>query len=1459
MLDLEAELSGEDESADEFEGGGDEELAQFIDDSVPMESWRPGRVDVGSPLSSPTTVSVVQNTDDSMDLSDEEDEDEEEIVVDETSQSADNSIVLAHQSARAVARSRFAPLPAAPAEAPRPLTERQRVIHHETRIESPVCEPEPIKPPRRIHQLMVVNIPCTLYCDPPSELVGLRQRDPISREFLRLMYLMSSVVRMTGFSSSSSSNRGSNSNSSSNNDNQAAAPAGAASSEQAGVRITAQAGRLSITRPATSTPIYRMTGADGTLKIYPYFEMLGRQPSEDGEEDDRVRFGGVRLYLFLMDDTLDLGKLMMRCLRDAQTPTYVNRMSTEERALLHRNKNELLQSSYLRYIDVSQLNRTGGCTLNEQVQHLERNDYVNMFFIDQLEDIYHPTKFFSLERAMFMHTAEVSRDQCELHSYLTEDGKFKGFPSPNYVSYVPAEVFGDWSQLRRVPMLNAYLNQLVSHQIQSNQDFRLRAMAADELGMMNGMDDLCQCILQDRQGSELPTRQAEHLAYVREQFERANRVARTANNKSSEMQRLGVAAETWRIFERHPLLQLKLHMAGLRRFQQDNFPYGHRHYRAFELMRQREGLKLYEKMMRREKLPGAAEHACPWYFNLPASKQLFNLDHNYVDLSSYGHVKRWIYRVADADLKIHVSHQHFYLLLLSLCMCGRISLEKGRGMAMHIQLSGNAGSGKSWLLAVLQLCAPPGVVQMISHSSALAFTVDDDSMSCKMTMYHEAPPWACGNTDTKGRTIGGYDSTEKRNHTMTTCLSEGVLSTVRLNTDKDKEKDDPPQKRSITLMNGPFVIATNEPVTDGPVGDRMMMCQVSSRERDDASISAMDQDGLDVLKEEIVQSEDLHRIRVLVMHCFMLVWAQCAWVVAEPNFTAYRIFAGQLDVSLGKHVGGNAEKRKRAHARLMLGCWAAMNMTALYRTLYSDQAKYRWREDKETEAFRAFDFSSLMYAARHAVVTSEMVADVFSAMRDDFLSTAGYSIARIVTAKFNPNTGRGQVCQFVYTLDGELETNYVGMEWKVRDGVRVIADLMPPDCKIGRINIKNEIERMINITIRSRPYVVTAGPDGNNVLQLDTTAEERLWPLCRIQRYKSKADANGHKTYLMFHVSLLSDGDDSDDSNLVVRIVRTMLQYDHTPRTGVMSRVVLSLPQIKRGQFVRSQSNNEIVTRNSVMPQLFQTLQLKPDPSVRLRLNNTSNYQQSDMAFIGPVRDHLARCSNYHPNDALDQLRKHRVFSVTTNVDTWAVYEQTIKCGVDLDKPDGDLFQWNYENVEENFCALNHKYREAHRDLFPRDRETTMANCVQEVSGRILKLNNINEAGETLTEPITSITSVMLTALRSGSRLDAPASQATIQDGSQVTPATRDELERLDRIIEEARAVIRMPTHSLLEQQEDEEENTPSRRASSSRTSSERARARIARRPSFPSRPGGAIRGGYNGRNRFQPINRGSR
>lgn len=821
------------------------------------------------------------------------------------------------------------------------------------------------------------------------------------------------------------------------------------------------------------------------------------------------------------------------------------------------------------------------------------------------------------------------------------------------------------------------------------------------------------------------------MHYVQQAFEETLRVASTENSKQKQLYKLGVPPDIWRIFNRSPVLQLRLVMRGIKEVQDEKFKLGHPLYRPFEIMRQQQALKQFDKIMRDEKVPGACEEACKWFFSLSPDQQLFGLDHNYVDLSSYGQVKRWIYHVADTDLKIHVSHNYFWLLLVSLCGAGWLSLETGKSMAFHFQLAGSAGAGKSWLMQALQRIAPPGLVQMLSHTSALAFTVDNDDMTDKMTCYHEAPPWAQGNMFTKGKTVGGYDSTAKHNHTMTTALSEGFLSILRFDT-SDKEKGELDRNvKSVSCMNGPFVILSNQPVTDGPVADRLMLCQVSSKDRDDASKHAQDTGGVEMLRENVLHADSLHGVMVFVMLCLLTCKAMSSEVIPTVNMTAYRVFAERLRGALGRHAGSSSEPRNRCFSRLERGCISTAVMTSNFRTLLSDKAKYRWRVDKKTNERRPFDMQSLMFVARHAVVTGEMVGDIFTVMREDFLAVSAFTMAHSITAKFDPSKGSGTHARFVFGMDGVPDTNYVGIEWNKSVTVQMINNHMPADAKLGTINIMTEIERLQKFSILCHPYELVPTVAGGMNLVQDKTSAQKSMQLCVIRKCKKKVDSHNGRLFLLFHVSMMGGSTDG----LIHLILRSMLQYDKTPSEGVCSRVVTSLSMKKKEQLVRNPETGEIYKKTSIMPQLFKIIRLKPDATQKITLNNTTSYQPSDLAIIGPRRKRLAATTKYVSNTDLDSLRAQAVFSIAENVDDWAVFEHSLVCGL-------QPANYSWENHEAVFCMLNQEYREAHRDDHPAVWETTMRTCRDEVSNRIRDLNGIARRGQSLPS-LTSLNTVM--------------------------------------------------------------------------------------------------------------------
>ena len=375
----------------------------------------------------------------------------------------------------------------------------QCVIDRTTWVESPVNDAVPGRSTSHVHQMMVVTIPVSCFEDPATHLMRFPERAPFAKEFERVIVLMSRMVRMAGIahpmpaedSAAPPPPPPTTTATITNTTEEITTPftIAAAASSTTSSRGRGRGGAAA----AAAQPVYTVSGSEELLKTYTYMEMLSAEPrpgssSVEGEPEVH-KFCGVRLFLFLMDSRLDLGRLMHSCLLSSIPVAALQRMSDPLKRLLPRNKNELLQELYRVYLDVTTISpQRSGCNISLQLQRLERSEHLTRVNIQRPADDFHPHRFFTLNRSMEMYTTEVRRAQRTMDRYECEGGgSFAGFPFPDLVTYIPPTTFGDVALVRMIPILNSYMRRHAERQTARGRTLLGTAMVDDTLGMTDGM------------------------------------------------------------------------------------------------------------------------------------------------------------------------------------------------------------------------------------------------------------------------------------------------------------------------------------------------------------------------------------------------------------------------------------------------------------------------------------------------------------------------------------------------------------------------------------------------------------------------------------------------------------------------------------------------------------------------------------------------------------------------------------------------------------------------------------------------------------------------------------------------------------------------------------------------------------------------------------------------------------
>lgn len=1139
------------------------------------------------------------------------------------------------------------------------------VIGH---IESPVVKPQPKE--HGFHQLVVITLPKQVLQDPPNRMFVLKSHHAAAAAYHSLFLMLSRITRRASYTASTSNNnrrRGGN-----------------------------------MGEPLMD---HRMHNS-GLYRVYPYMEVL---PTADSQPDQWA-LGGLRFWFFLMDPQKDVGKLFTEVIRannPEQQQSYTEDIPDQVETYLTKVVSYYLQE------DLDHLDQSARHLLAD----LSSDASFGGDHIDDSSNRFHPSKFFSVKMAMDLHTQGL-HPSCKTLSNYMEGSRFREFPHPELVSYVPCHQFCDPRVLFDIPLQNSFFQDQTRQQEQQLRSLRVNAYAQQE--MKDGYDELSLSMVHENAAMLLDERQRNTRKQILMKMEKLDQACFSPLRLEKELFNLPVTSNAWPIYKRSDILQLRLHQTGVLRWMSNSIPVSHPEYHAWETLRQKKCLGEFERILREGTVPGPWLEMRNWYFSLDPRQQLFSIDHNRPYLSSYGNFKAWAYWAIENVLKIHTNHNPMYFLYLVSCAVGEFSLEI-KGMHTHVECTGNPGSGKSVLFQGLAIIAAPGIVKSYSHQTNLAFTTDDDNITNTLLIYHDAPSFLRGDSRKRGSGMGGHDGTESHNAPMMTGMSEGIITTLEFN--QDREKGDPRSNINATAGFQSSVVVGNNESVEGAMEDRVSTMPIASKHRWDKSMIDTGEEGFEFTQEKPVQNEFIHQLRVLCFLCFLMMKAEEAKQVPPVNMSAFEQFKKDLQREITRRFGKQDDSRPFKRMRNVVK--AATQCTAFFKNLLSEPAEYTWRRDKSTGKWRPFDFNCIPYVARDCVATSEIILDVFTLMREEFLPGRGYAIAKAILTGFDAKKPEesGSYGKLFIGEDGKVDPDYFAIQWSDKQTPRLLDKELGES--IGPKNVEREVARMRKRTLNVHPMMFSDPSAGEGPLVENKHLPKRNVPFACMRSGKMSPNAKTNRKYLCVHVSALQMDMEKETKD----IIRSVFEYNGLPPEG--QTVVTSFPEHREKVRIQGRDGNPMEV-DVTMYHLFQTMHLQHN-NRELRIENPNTYSAADMAHIHAVRRHLEETTKFRANRKLDKIRFESVFKETDNVDMRAMVEHWEKLGVKISEYSGLVYPARFSQYVKH-------YRSKDRERYPEELE--VKDHQQPVQECITKIKNLNGGGSA-SSTVMSLTDVL--------------------------------------------------------------------------------------------------------------------
>lgn len=1162
----------------------------------------------------------------------------------------------------------------------------QKCITSKGAIESPVIFKEPMK----FHEVLVMTFPVELYKVPLNTFLSFQDEESDSKSMFmhRLVHFTVETLRLSCISKK---------NTPEDADSEGQTPANGKKGKK-GVDYN-----LHIDRNKRIS------------KFYVYFEQLATKNSscendEDNEllesdietatkvrsDSDYFDLAGIRMFIFNKDTTISLGKQMEYCV-SVQKNISAGRNSLMDLygpKHIPNDMTKVFTGMFESYIDDPNL-------LAKDRSHAALHSILsssNNLSPDAINRRLHPTIVFNPSTAMRIYTKNVDPKQTTLNNYFNNlerhpfspsekfgtHHEFVGFPYPRLVTYVPLSTMIDYNLMTTVPALNSYLDS-------RNKNYGVKAARsltgaiANDITMTAGFSDISMSIIDPatkrRQTPEIQKMVEAIENEVDQAFVRASTPARARSQLNKEE---GSSLQN-SMYTRSANLYERLINKGA--FEELSKKYTIEHPLHNEIMTYAKlrAIDKYWEIVKSGKVPGPMEKLREWFFALPAHKQLMNWQHDHNDISTYANIKGWFYYIYEKVFKVHTNHAALYYTHLASFSSGEFSFRT----ITHVSLTGDAGSGKSYMLKVLENMAAPGLILKLSCFTAKAFTPDNDEGTDVTIIMHEAD--LSMQASEKNKKFRGNDGVDAENQTLKQMMSEGYV-TGREYKSRDTGDEARSSRNHAARLHCSFAVATNNSATDGPMSNRFRFFRIAAKNREDKYIG--DDSGFQYLLDTPVNREFSHRVKLVSFYMYIVYKAIENGCVSEVNTETFSIFKPLIEKSINQRFG--AKNRNRIFETLEGQCISATILTALFKTLFCEIAEYRWRKDKVAEdagrtyqeVFTGFNPRSLLWLERYLTVTTEIVADIFTHQAEEMIPLSEMKIAQAIASRVDLNNPVGTMnrsaIRFFITPEGTVDYNYAAIPWHSSTTPTTINNLLSPEDRIGPRNVSTLIDKLKTLFSSSLKYketVVSSAEastlgiaEGSVIIKEDLNSEFESIPLACFKSGKTTINTRSTKlaSFLLIHVSVTKQVIEE----IIPSIVKDVFQYAYTepnsaiitalPTVEAVKKVVLANDGLLTPEDENRPSTSNDVYNSIYMPQLSRILILQPDKTKHIIKHNSNQMQKSDYLKIGPVREQLTITEGYVVDKRLDKIREQAAFTISRNVDKWSAFVQVHNCKLNI-------------------------------------------------------------------------------------------------------------------------------------------------------------------------------------------------
>ncbi len=444
--------------------------------------------------------------------------------------------------------------------------------------------------------------------------------------------------------------------------------------------------------------------AQGIPKTVQIFEELR---SSDGIGIDRLgneenNFLGFRVWLFINDPTYDLLKAFSDLI------TANSRKKTKKKMEIHESIDspDALSNLWSQY-----LHKFGQNSMDDI--HTDENS------IDNPESKINPFKILTISNAIKLQPINVCEEQSNENSYFdTDEGInaenfLKKFPVPQFTYRFNTLHFNP-KGLSIAPVPNCIRNFILNHKNVIEQNTKQKEQAQEKLDFENDVNERDNLLDEIYQADNNIQRSADEIDSI-------SRNLKTGQNENIGL--LSYKEQEERFKQRNQFMRLAEKNEKKLNQIQENFQPCTEEYEIVMDDFRTEGLEEFWKtFMTADNITPAVKSVRDWLNGLPSEDWWYENNQFISNLSPYGNM---IVRMTIELDKLFRVETNFQLILIAFAV-NYCALRFSWKLRPNLLLTGEGGTGKSFLMNLIEELSAPGTVMNATHITEQAFNTDQD-------------------------------------------------------------------------------------------------------------------------------------------------------------------------------------------------------------------------------------------------------------------------------------------------------------------------------------------------------------------------------------------------------------------------------------------------------------------------------------------------------------------------------------------------------------------------------------------------------------------------------------------------------------------------------------------------------------------------------------------------------------